>query len=138
MNFRKLIFTLQLLISVSCLCCHFCTAESSSNPGLTAVKDPNALIGNELIRLDTLIKATEQSLGGQKKLRDRIVEYQKTQDLYLAHPMDNDLLLQLVKSAHRTLESIKENHLIHTFDPDFIDELKVLSKASSKRTIPKP
>lgn len=107
-------------------------------PSLTSIKDPAALIGNEIVRLDSLIQATQQSLEGQKKLRGLIVEYQKTQDLYLARAQDNDLLFKLVKSAHKTLESIKENNLTQTFDPDFINELTVLSQAANKRGVPKP
>lgn len=103
-----------------------------------AIKDPAALIGNEISRLDTLIEATEQSLEGQKKLRAQIVEYQKIQELYLKKPQDNDLLLKVVKSAYRTLQTIKENHLIQTFDSDFIDELTVLSQPATKRGVPKP
>jgi hypothetical protein len=102
------------------------------------IADPAALIGNEIARLDTLIQATEQSLEGQKKLRTLIVEYQKLQDQYLKNTKDNELLFKLVKSAYRVLVSIKENHLIHNFDPEFIDELTVLSQPASKRGIPKP
>lgn len=102
------------------------------------IKDPNALIGNEIGRLDTLIQATEYSLEGQKKLRTQIVEYQKLQDQYLNNTKDNDLLLKLVKSAYRTLQTIKENHLEQNFDADFIDELTVLSQPATKRGIPRP
>lgn len=103
-----------------------------------SIKDPEALIGNEIARLDTLIQATEQSLEGQKKLRTLIVEYQKVQKQYLNTPQDNDLLFKVVKAAHRTLQTIKENHLVQTFDTDFIDELTVLSQPVAKRGIPKP
>lgn len=104
----------------------------------TSIKDPAALIGDEIARLDTLIQATEQSLEGQKKLRLLIVEYQKVQDIYLKNTKDNDLLFKVVKSAHRVLQSIKENNLLHTFDSEFIDELTILSQPATKRGIPKP
>lgn len=117
--------------------CLFCQVMAET-PSMTSIKEPAALLGNEIARLDTLIQATQQSLEGQKKLRERIVEYQKIQDLYLKQPQDNDLLFKLVKSAYRTLESIKENHLTETFDPDFINELTVLSQAANKRGVPKP
>jgi hypothetical protein len=102
------------------------------------IKDPAALIGNEIARLDTLIQATELSLEGQKKLRVQIVEYQKLQDIYFKNPQDNELLFKVIKSAYRTLQTIKENHLTQTFDADFIDELTVLSQPATKRGIPKP
>lgn len=121
----------KILLTLFCLC-----TLTSLAPA--ALKDPDALIGNELIRLDALIQSTQQSLEGEKKLRALIVEYQKMQDAYLARPEDNDLLFRLVKSAHRTLASINENHLIQTFDPEFINELTVLAQAANKRGVPKP
>jgi hypothetical protein len=104
----------------------------------STIKDPAALIDDEIARLDTLIQATEQSFDGQKKLRLLIVEYQKNQKIYLKNSRDNDLLFKVIKSAHRVLQSIKENNLLHTFDPDFIDELTILSQPAAKRGIPKP
>ena len=102
------------------------------------IKDPATLIHDELARLDTLIQATQQSLEGQKKLREKIVEYEKLQEEFARNPKDNDVLLNMVKSAHRTLQAIKANNLTQTFDTDFIDELTVLSQPASKRGIPKP
>lgn len=109
-----------------------------ADPPSLAIKDPAALINTELGRLDTLIQATQQSLDGQKKLKEKIIEYKKIQEQYLQKPTDNDLLLRLVKSAHRTLELIKETHLGQTFDPEFINELTVFSQPINKRGIPKP
>ncbi len=127
------------LFSLS-LCCmdHAMCAEGPAVPMPLAIKDPAALLDTEIARLDTLIKATQQSLDGEKKVRDLIVEYKKIQDQYLKNTKDNDLLFSLVKSAHRTLKAIKDNHLTQTFDPEFIDELTVLSQAVNKRGIPKP
>lgn len=102
------------------------------------IKDPAALIGNELARLDTLIQATQQSLENQRKLREHIVEYQKIQDAYMLHPDENEILFRMIKSAYRTLTAIKENHLVQTFDPDFISELTILAQVATKRGVPKP
>lgn len=104
----------------------------------SSIKDPDALIGNEISRLVTLIQATELSLEGQKKLHKQVLEYQKLQEQFLKNPKDNDLLLKVVKSAYRTLQTIKENHLEQNFDADFIDELTVLSQPATKRGIPRP
>lgn len=127
MLFKQL--PLLLLLAISCQLPIYAT---------TSIKDPEAMIGNEISRLDTLIQATELSLEGQKKLRVQIIEYQKLQEHYLSNTKDNELLLKLVKSAYRTLNTIKENHLTQTFDNDFIDELTVISKPATKRGIPKP
>lgn len=104
----------------------------------TAAQNPEAMLVNELARLDTLISATEQTLETEKKVRAYLVEYTRIQELFLLAPNDNDLLMKMARSAHRTLQAIQEAHLEQTFDPEFINELKVLSKAAQKRGIPKP
>lgn len=106
-------------------------------PAIANVHAPDQLISQEINRLDTLIQATQQSLETQKKLRDTILEYQKAYADYIKQPQNDDLLLRLVKSAHKTLKLIKEGHLKQTFDPAFIDELTVLAQPASKRGIPK-
>lgn len=115
----------------------FATAHTFAiNP--SAIKDPTAIIDHEIIRLDDLIKATEQSLEVQKRLKGEIIEYQKAQNQFLANPKDNEQLLKVVKAAHKTLRTIKDNHLEALFDADFIDELTVLSQPAAKKGIPKP
>ena len=104
----------------------------------SSIQDPAMIVNNELVRLDTLIQATEQTLEGEKKLRGMIVEYQKFHEQFLKKPEDNELLFKVVKSAHKTLETIKENHLTQTFDKEFIDELTVLAQPATKRGIPNP
>lgn len=120
------------------LLCLFALSFQLQAESPSTIKDPNALIGNEISRLDTLIQATETSLEAQKKLRTQILEYQKLQDQYLKNTKDNDLLMKLVKSAYRTLQTIKEQHLEQNFDSDFIDELRVISQPATKRGIPRP
>ncbi|MEI8365049.1 MAG: hypothetical protein WCF65_01405 [Parachlamydiaceae bacterium] len=114
------------------------TAAPAPTDAPAAVKDPATIVSHELLRLDTLIRATEQSLEGQKKLRSMIVDYQKLQEQFLKNQSDNELLLKVVKSAYKILQNIKENHLTQTFDTDFIEELTVLSQPAAKRGIPKP
>lgn len=112
------------------------TAASADAPA--AIKDPDAMIGNELARLDDLIQATQQSLDTLKRLKGEIIDYQKTQLQFLANSKDNELLMKVVKSAYKALRTIKDNKLEKMFDPDFIDELTVLAQPAAKRGIPKP
>ena len=116
----------------------FCLSTLSYAAAPSAIKDPEALIGNEIVRLDELIQSTQLSLDTLIKLKSEIIEYQKVQLQFLANPKDNDLLLRVVKSAHKTLRTIKDNKLEKMFDPDFIDELTVLSQPANKRGVPKP
>lgn len=134
---KKIIFIYCIIISPYLLGANDASAVPVSIP-LLPVKDPAALIGNELSRLDVLIQATQQSLDGQKQLRIKIAEYQKIQESYLLHPKDNEILFRMIKSAYNTLQLINDNHLEHTFDPEFINELKILSQVAAKRGIPKP
>ena len=114
------------------------TMSSPAAAAVAPIKDPNALIKDQLIHLDRLISATEESLTGQKALRKKIADYESIQSAYLLRPSDNELLFRMIKSAHTILKSIQETDLEHTFDPEFIKELKVLSKVANKQGIPKP
>ncbi len=137
MSVAKKLFLLALVLALHCLPA-ITHAETHATALPSPIKDPAALLDNQIAGLDTLIQATQQSLEGQKQLRTLIVEYKNIQTAYLKRMQDNDLLLTLVKSAHRTLKAIKENHLLPDFDPEFIDELTVLSQAATKRGVPKP
>jgi hypothetical protein len=107
-------------------------AEEAACSHYRPIKDPAALLSTEIGRLDTLIEATEKSLVQQRKLKLLIVEYKSIQDKYLLKPNDNDLLYQMIKSAYKTLKSIKEYHLVQTFDKEFIEELTIVSQPIKK------
>lgn len=102
------------------------------------IKDPAALIGNELTMLDNLIEVTQQNLERQEALRELVKEYQKVHDQYMKNIDDKELLYGLIKKAYRLLENIKESHLEHAFAPEFISELTVFSQVAAKRGVPKP
>ena len=123
--------------AVFCFYIALCSAIDAPNIP-SPIKDPAFLIQTELARLDTLIKATEQSLEGQRRVREAIFDYQRVQEKFLKNPEDNDLLFKVIKSAYKTLKLIKDNHLAQAFDSDFIEELTVLSQPASKLGIPKP
>ena len=133
MKKANLLITLLMLFSTSFVC-----SDERQAPMHAPIKDPKALLSTEISRLDTLIQATDQSLQGQRLLKSKIIEYKDIQDEYLLKTEDNDLLLKMVKCAHKTLQMIKENHLEQTFDPEFIEELTVLSQAASKKGVPRP
>lgn len=99
--------------------------------------EPALVAAKELERLDRLIVITEQNLENQKALRQLFVDYQQKQMNYLQNTQDKEITLQMVKSAHRLLESIKANHLIQTFDTEFISQLTFFSQFATKRGVPK-
>ena len=124
--------------------CHYvfvslCLINSgyAAPPSALPFSDSDGMIAEQIVKLDGLIQATEQSLLGEKRVRGLIVEYKKTEMLFLQHPEDNDILLKMVKQAAKVLEAIKERHLEPIFDSEFMEELTVLSGAASKRGIPR-
>lgn len=92
---------------------------------------------NPLATLDDLIDSTQKILDNQKKIRDQIIAFQKLQNSYQS-TQDKELIVLMVKTAHKLLENIKENHLTQVFDPDFLSELTVFAQVATKRGIPKP
>lgn len=99
--------------------------------------DPKLLI-DELSLLNNLIEVTEQNLINQKKLRELTLAYQVELGAYLKNSNDKDLVLQVAKTANKLLTEIKKNHLIESFQVNFISELTLFSQLSQKRGIPKP
>lgn len=102
-------------------------------PDLPRLEDPLASASDALSVIDLLIKATQQSLEKQIALRSLIVEYQGIRKISLEKPNDNAQLARMIKAGHRLLESIKENHLMDAFDPEFLGELNLLSQLATKR-----
>ena len=109
------------------LCCLLFSSLSAAD-----LLDPKELIVHEISKLNILIESTERSLGQEKQLREHMENYQKLHSLYLEEEENDQLLLQLVKTAHVILQTIKELRLETTFEPDFISELTVVSKPAVK------
>lgn len=95
-------------------------------------------ISDKTSQLDHLIEATKENLNAQIILKQSIAEYQHLFESYVNNPEDKQLLLQVTKSAHRIIESIKHHHLEQLFDPKFLGELSLFDQVANKRGIPKP
>jgi hypothetical protein len=113
---------------------HLDAADPISNLKET---EPALVAAKELQRLNNLISITEKNLENQKALKELFLEYQKQQVNYLQNSDDKEATLRMVKSAHRLLESIKANHLLETFDTEFISQLTFFSQFATKRGVPK-
>lgn len=88
--------------------------------------------------LDRLIESTQTTLENQLALRDMIKQYQELREIYIQDTENTELLLRVAKLSYLVSESIKENHLDHAFDPEFLSELSLFAKLASKRGIPSP
>lgn len=99
--------------------------------------EPALVVAKEFQRLNNLINITEKNLENQKALKQLFIDYQQQQIHYLDNSQDKEVTLQMVKSAYRLLEGIKTNHLIQTFDTEFISQLTFFSQFAIKKGIPK-
>lgn len=93
---------------------------------------PKAQQGQELVLLDQIIKATDQSLQKQKDLREMFKNYLKLKEQYARNVQDKEQSIKLVKQAHQLLNAIKEQHLSHLFDQETMSEITFFSNIASK------
>lgn len=94
-------------------------------------------LNQEVAKMDLLIQCSEKSLAGEKVLKQQLQAYQEAHQAYYRNMQDNEALLKLVKAGYRLLQSIKEQNLVQTFDPDLISELTVISQVATKKSIPR-
>ena len=117
----------------------FASGRLFSNESISNLKEtePALVVAKELDHLNNLISMTEKNLKNQKTLKQLFLEYQQQQVNYLQNTQDKEITLRMVKSAHRLLEAIKDNHLVQTFDTEFISQLTFFSQFATKRGVPK-
>jgi hypothetical protein len=127
-------YILFLIAILSCLS-RLVAAEPLYNLKET---EPTVVVKNELKRLDQLIFVTEMNLEQQKALRELFLYYQDRQSSYLQNPQDKESTLHMVRAAYQLLEAIKANHLLQTFDTEFISQLTFFSQFATKQGIPSP
>lgn len=104
---------------------------------IPALKDPKEIINLQLKSLDHLTEMTKMSLAKMTQLRASIVKYQTIQQLYLQQTKDKELLYRMTKLANDLLQEIKNAHLVHAFDSEFLNELNMLSRIYRKNEVPK-
>lgn len=104
---------------------------------ISPIKDPKQIVPLQAQHLETLIEMTQATLNNLQILSKQLKDYQEVQERYLADTKDNEMLYRMVKSAQKLLENIKSANLVHSFDPDFISELNLLSQIAQKIGIPK-
>lgn len=114
--------------------CSLYSVESMLNLKET---EPALIVMHELKRLDNLISITEQNLSNQHSIRELLLNYQQMQLKYLDNAQDKQVTLQMVRAAHALLEGIKNSHLTHVFDTEFMSQLNFFSQFATKRGIPK-
>ena len=103
----------------------------------SALKDPKEIINLQIKSLDHLAEMTKMSLAKMAQLRAAILKYQTIQQLYLQQTKDKELLYRMTKLAHDLLHEIKNAHLTHAFDPEFMSELNMFSRIYRKNEVPK-
>lgn len=98
--------------------------------------EPVAQVDEELKKLKDIISITKKNLENQSKLFGMIEEYRKIQSQYLQNAQDKELTYQMVMKAHTIFLKIKDLHLTHAFEQDFLSELAFFSKMAEKWNSP--
>jgi hypothetical protein len=114
------------------------TGYTPASPHLPVMIDPSHALVSDMQALDHLIEMTQKSLDQQRALKNMLIEYQKLQEFFFKNDQDKEVMFRMVKTAHKLLETIKENHLLHLFNADFLSELTLFSQIATKKGIPKP
>lgn len=121
-----------------CLGTIYGTQQDEKIDSITMPHHEESANKEELFSLDNLIVFTQKSLEQQKMLREQIKNYQEMQEAYIKSPNNNELLLQIAKTAHRLLQGINDSHLEHLFSSDFLSELKLFGHVAAKQGVPRP
>lgn len=127
---KKLIFYFLLTLNVNC---------AFGNQTITppSIKDPKEIIDLQLKSLDHLKACTMRTLQQMTQLRSLIEHYKQTQETYLDHTDNQKLLRSMLHAAEDVLNAIKEWHMQHLFDAEFIAELNLLHKLNQNVSLPK-
>ena len=89
---------------------------------------------DDLQTIDNLIASTERQLVIYKDLHRLIAEFQAQQDLFHKGPQTKELAAQMVQTASQILQTAQEHQLLYLFTPFFVEELKLFSAISKKKT----
>lgn len=88
---------------------------------------PTLVSENRFTSLDRTIVLTERTLEEQKQLKKMVLEYVALHTKYKQNLEDRELSYQMVKKAHQVLSAIKELHIAHAFDQEFLSDLAFFS-----------
>lgn len=91
---------------------------------------------DETTQIDTLIRATEESLVRQKRVKTLLVDYKKLEKACIEKPNNTPMLFKMANAGKTLAEAIDENGLNDYFNPAFIEDLKKLKSIADKKNIP--
>lgn len=101
---------------------------------LPALTFPIAKEGEDLQTIENLISSTERQLAIQKELYSLMAEFQSQQDRFFEGAQTKELAAQMVVTAAKILKIAEESHLTHLFTPFFMEELKLFSGLTKKKS----
>lgn len=127
----KYFLTISMLFLSSAFAADVVHPSTPDLPRITS--QPTAKPGNEIVFLDQLISITEQNVENQKELKEKVKEYIQLRDQYARQTQNQELGMRLVRAAYEVLEGIKEQHLTHVFDKEFMSELTFFSTIGAKQ-----
>jgi len=93
-------------------------------------------VTDECAQMDMLIKASEDNLARQKRVKTLLEEYKKLEKACIEKPNNTPMLFKMADAGKKLSEAIDENYLNDYFKPSFIDDLKKLKSIADKKNIP--
>ena len=128
---RKFLFYLLLPCALSAN-----LADEEALP--PSIKDPKEIVDLQLKSLDHIQACTRQTLQQITALKSQVELYKKAQEAYLDNVDNRKLLRAMLQAAGSLQQALKENHMQHFFDSEFIAELNLLHKLNQNISLPKP
>jgi hypothetical protein len=113
------------------------SAETVSVPAPIEEKD-TLLIKDEIEALTNLIEVTEKRLAFQKKLKEKMVEFQLQKAEFILGNQTQKHAFSMVSNARYILGDIKQDHLSYLFSPEYLDELMFFSSIAGKSSPVRP
>lgn len=104
------------------------------SPSVHAIEEKS----KEIAIVDSLIACAQNNVTQLISLREKIVDYQTQEALYMQNPQNTEALYKMIKNARVILENLQESRLSMLFDAAFLSELTIVSKPATKLGIPKP
>jgi len=91
---------------------------------------------DEMGDMDSLIRATEESLAQQKNIRVLLETYHQVENEAIAKPDNAAVLFRLAETGKKLYETIEAAYLADYFSADFMAELRKLKEIADKKTVP--
>jgi len=88
--------------------------------------------------IDRLIEKTKDLLETQQNLRQKLLVFHETRDLFTSADESRVYAAQMVNAASLLLGLIVENHMQYLFSKEYLEELEFFSSFTKKNNLKRP